>query len=65
MMVSDNPPRWAQSWRNSDFSGQSEANRKRSSASFDAQPVIAGWSADSKRHLFQRSRRNRDADLRA
>jgi len=51
VIVSDNPPRWAQS----NFIQIFPANGgtpKNVAASYDAQPGIAGWSADSKRIYF-------------
>ena len=62
MTVSDNPPRWAQSGLIQVYSvagGQPKAL----AASFDGQPNIAGWSADGKRTLLQRSEGHGNADL--
>ena len=55
MTVSDNPPRWAQSGLIQIYSvngGQPKAL----AASFDAQPGIAGWSADGKRIYFSEAK---------
>jgi dipeptidyl aminopeptidase/acylaminoacyl peptidase len=49
--VSDNPPRWAQAGVIQIFS-TSGGQPKSLVASFDGQPGIAGWSADSKRLYF-------------
>ena len=53
--VSDNPPRWAQSGVIQIFS-TSGGQPKSLMASFDGQPAIAGWSADSKRIYFSESK---------
>ena len=55
MLVSDNPPRWAQSGFIQILpigGGQS----KTLSASYDGQPNIAGWSADGKRIFFSEAK---------
>ena len=49
--VSDNPPRWAQS-EVIQVVPASGGQPKTLAASFDSQPGIAGWSADSKRIYF-------------
>ena len=51
VLVSDNPPRWAQSGIIQIFSVGGGAP-KNVAASYDGQPGIAGWSADSKRIYF-------------
>lgn len=51
MLVSDNPPRWAQSGVIQIFPAGGGAP-KVIAASHDGQPGIAGWSADSKRIYF-------------
>ena len=51
MLVSDNPPRWAQSG-NIQIYPASGGAPKSLALSYDAQPGIAGWSADSKRIYF-------------
>lgn len=53
--VSDNPPRWAQSGVIQIFS-TSGGQPKSLMASFDGQPAIAGWSADSKRIYFSEAK---------
>lgn len=55
MIVSDNPPRWAQSGVIQIFSVNG-GQPKSLAASFDGQPDIAGWSADGKRIYFSESR---------
>jgi dipeptidyl aminopeptidase/acylaminoacyl peptidase len=55
VLVSDNPPRWAQTGIVQIFSvngGQPKAL----AASFDGQPEIAGWSADGKRLYFSETK---------
>jgi dipeptidyl aminopeptidase/acylaminoacyl peptidase len=55
MNVSDNPPRWAQSGLIQIYSvagGQPKAL----AASYDAQPNVAGWSADGKRIYFSEAK---------
>lgn len=55
MLVSDNPPRWAQSGAIQVLpTGGGEA--KRLSVSFDGQPNIAGWSANGKRIYFSEAK---------
>jgi len=49
--VTDNPPRWAQTGTIQIFPANGGAP-KVLNASFDSQPDIAGWSADSKRIYF-------------
>lgn len=51
VLVSDNPPRWAQSG-NIQIYPASGGAPKSLALSYDAQPGIAGWSADSKRIYF-------------
>lgn len=55
MIVSDNPPRWAQSGVIQIFSA-SGGQPKAMAASFDGQPDIAGWSADGKRIYFSEAK---------
>src|SRR5262245_61475267 len=51
VLVSDNPPRWAQTALIEVFPA-SGGQPKNLVASFDGQPDVAGWSADSKRLYF-------------
>jgi dipeptidyl aminopeptidase/acylaminoacyl peptidase len=51
ILVSDNPPRWAQSGFIQIFS-TAGGQAKTLAASYDGSPGIAGWSADSKRIYF-------------
>ncbi len=51
VLASDNPPRWAQSGVIEIFSA-SGGQPKVAVGSFDAQPDVAGWSADGKRIYF-------------
>jgi dipeptidyl aminopeptidase/acylaminoacyl peptidase len=51
VLVSDNPPRWAQSGNIQIFSANGGAP-KSVAMSFDASPGIAGWSPDGKRIYF-------------
>ncbi|HEX7296638.1 MAG TPA: S9 family peptidase, partial [Pyrinomonadaceae bacterium] len=51
ILLSDNPPRWAQSGFIQIFS-TSGGQPKTLTASYDGSPGIAGWSADSKRIYF-------------
>jgi len=51
VLVSDNPPRWAQSGNIQVYPAGGGAP-KSLALSYDAQPGIAGWSADSKRIYF-------------
>lgn len=51
VLVSDNPPRWAQTGLIQIFPANGGAP-KTVAASFDGQPGIAGWSADGKRIYF-------------
>jgi dipeptidyl aminopeptidase/acylaminoacyl peptidase len=51
LVVSDNPPRWAQSGTIQIFPANG-GQAKSLMASYDGQPGIAGWSADSKRIYF-------------
>lgn len=53
--VSDNPPRWAQSGMIQIYS-TSGGQPKSLAASYDGQPAIAGWSADSKRLYFSEAK---------
>ncbi|MCA1625104.1 MAG: S9 family peptidase [Acidobacteria bacterium] len=55
MLVSDNPPRWAQSGVVQIFSVAGGAP-KSLAASYDGQPNIAGWSADGKRIYFSEAK---------
>jgi dipeptidyl aminopeptidase/acylaminoacyl peptidase len=55
MIVSDNPPRWAQSGLIQIFPARG-GQPKTLSASYDGQPNIAGWSADGKRIYFSEAR---------
>ncbi|HKG96999.1 MAG TPA: DPP IV N-terminal domain-containing protein, partial [Pyrinomonadaceae bacterium] len=51
ILASDNPPRWAQAGIIQIFAA-SGGQPKNLVASFDAQPTIAGWSADAQRIYF-------------
>ena len=51
LVVSDNPPRWAQSGTIQIFPATG-GQPKNLMASYDGQPGIAGWSSDSKRIYF-------------
>lgn len=51
ILLSDNPPRWAQSGVIQIFS-TSGGQPKSMVASYDGQPAMAGWSADGKRIYF-------------
>jgi dipeptidyl aminopeptidase/acylaminoacyl peptidase len=51
LIATDNPPRWAQSYTVQIFAAAG-GQPKIMSASFDGQPDISGWSADSKRIYF-------------
>lgn len=55
MIVSDNPPRWAQSGVIQVFS-VSGGQPKSMAASFDGQPDVVGWSADGKRIYFSEAK---------
>ena len=55
MLVSDNPPRWAQSGL-IQIIPISGGQPKTLSASYDGQPNIAGWSADGKRIYFSEAK---------
>jgi dipeptidyl aminopeptidase/acylaminoacyl peptidase len=55
MLVSDNPPRWAQS-DSIQILPLNGGQAKTLSASFDAQPTIAGWSADGRRIYFSEAK---------
>lgn len=55
MVVSDNPPRWAQSGLIQIYS-ISGGQPKPLSVSYDGQPGIAGWSADGKRIYFSEAK---------
>ncbi|HEX6729177.1 MAG TPA: S9 family peptidase [Pyrinomonadaceae bacterium] len=55
MIVSDNPPRWAQSGVIQIFS-VSGGQPKSMAASFDGQPDVVGWSADGKRIYFSEAK---------
>jgi Tol biopolymer transport system component len=58
VMVNDNPSRWAQTATIQIFPA-SGGQPKSLMASYDGQPGIAGWSADSKRIYFSVRRRRR------
>jgi dipeptidyl aminopeptidase/acylaminoacyl peptidase len=55
ILASDNPPRWAQSGVVQIFSATG-GQPKTLAASYDGQPSIAGWSADSKRIYFSEAK---------
>ena len=55
LFVSDNPPRWAQSGLIQIFPAAGGAP-KALAASFDAQPNVAGWSADGRRLYFSEAK---------
>lgn len=55
MLVSDNPPRWAQKGLIQIYS-VSSGEPKPLSVSYDGQPNIAGWSADGKRIYFSEAK---------
>ena len=55
MLVSDNPPRWAQSGL-IQILPAGGGKSKTLSASYDGQPNIAGWSADGKRIYFSEAK---------
>ena len=55
ILVSDNPPRWAQSGLIQVFS-TTGGQPKIMAASFDGQPDVAGWSADGKRIYFSEAK---------
>ncbi len=55
ILASDNPPRWAQSGMIQIFPA-SGGQPKTLVGSFDAQPGIAGWSADGKRIYFSEAK---------
>jgi dipeptidyl aminopeptidase/acylaminoacyl peptidase len=55
ILASDNPPRWAQAGVIQVFSA-SGGQPKNLIGSFDAQPSIAGWSADGKRIYFSEAK---------
>ncbi|HJU93272.1 MAG TPA: S9 family peptidase [Pyrinomonadaceae bacterium] len=55
LLASDNPPRWAQSGAIQIFPATG-GQPKSYVASFDAQPSIAGWSADGKRIYFSEAK---------
>jgi dipeptidyl aminopeptidase/acylaminoacyl peptidase len=56
VLVSDNPPRWAQSGLIQIFSVTGGGEPKSLAASYDGQPNIAGWSADGKRIYFSEAK---------
>ncbi|MDQ4122169.1 MAG: S9 family peptidase [Acidobacteriota bacterium] len=56
MLVSDNPPRWAQSGLIQIYSVSGGGQPRSLSASYDGQPNIAGWSADGKRIYFSEAK---------
>lgn len=55
MLVSDNPPRWAQSWTITLYPAGGGA-AKSFALSHDEQPAIAGWSADGKKIYFSEAK---------
>lgn len=55
LVVSENPPRWAQSGVVQIFPAAG-GQPKALAASFDAQPNVAGWSADGRRLYFSEAR---------
>jgi dipeptidyl aminopeptidase/acylaminoacyl peptidase len=55
LVVSDNPPRWAQSGLIQIFPAAG-GRPKALAASFDAQPSVAGWSGDGRRLYFSEAR---------
>ena len=55
ILASDNPPRWAQSYVIQIFSSRG-GPPKTLVGSFDGQPDVAGWSADSKRLYFNEAK---------
>ncbi|MDQ6788158.1 MAG: S9 family peptidase [Acidobacteriota bacterium] len=55
MIVSDNPPRWAQSGVITIFS-VAGGTPKSLAASYDGQPNVAGWSADGRRIYFSEAK---------
>jgi len=55
ILASDNPPRWAQAGVIQVFS-TSGGQPKNLIGSFDAQPTLAGWSADGKRIYFSEAK---------
>lgn len=55
LLVSDNPPRWAQSGTVQVFPAAG-GQPKILSASYDGQPNVAGWSADGRRLYFTEAR---------
>jgi dipeptidyl aminopeptidase/acylaminoacyl peptidase len=55
VLVSDNPPRWAQTGVIEVFSSNG-GQPKAMVASYDGQPDIAGWSADGKRIYFSEAK---------
>ncbi len=55
LIVSDNPPRWAQSGKIQVFSTNG-GQPKTLAASYDGQPGIAGWSADGKQIYFSEAK---------
>ena len=55
LLVSDNPPRWAQSGAVQIFPAAG-GRPKILSASYDGQPNIAGWSADGRRIYFSEAK---------
>ncbi|HEX8397001.1 MAG TPA: S9 family peptidase [Pyrinomonadaceae bacterium] len=56
MLVSDNPPRWAQSGLLQIYSASGGGQPKSLSASYDGQPNVAGWSADGRRIYFSEAK---------
>ncbi|HEX9930210.1 MAG TPA: S9 family peptidase [Pyrinomonadaceae bacterium] len=56
MLVSDNPPRWAQSGLLQIYSVSGGGQPKSLSPSYDGQPNVAGWSADGKRIYFSEAK---------
>ncbi|MGH9880648.1 MAG: prolyl oligopeptidase family serine peptidase [Pyrinomonadaceae bacterium] len=59
ILVTDNPPRWAQTGLIQIFpsnGGPGGSDAKSMVASYDGQPSIAGWSADSRRIYFNETK---------
>lgn len=56
ILVSDDPPRWAQSGLIQIFSASLGGQPKALASSFDGQPNIAGWSADGRKIYFSEAK---------
>lgn len=56
MIVSDVPVRWAQSGAINIVSAAGDAPPKALALSFDAQPILAGWSAEGRKIYFSEAR---------